>query len=114
MNKGKALKKIFYFITVIILVIVAIILYGRYTKNNFNDFVRTEYKLYTSEFSRDRNVRYSKADSYKIQSNDINDAMFYKTVNVNPNTPYKVTCMVKTENVKWWCTYLYFRYSRKI
>ena len=26
--------------------------------------------------------------------------MFYKTINVKPNTPYKLSCMVKTENVK--------------
>ena len=26
--------------------------------------------------------------------------MFFKEISVTPNTPYKVTCMVKTENVK--------------
>ena len=34
-----------------------------------------------------------------MQSDDYNDAMIYKTVNVEKNTSYKVSCMVKTENV---------------
>lgn len=34
-----------------------------------------------------------------MQSDEFNDAMFYKTVNVEKNTSYKVSCMVKTENV---------------
>lgn len=34
-----------------------------------------------------------------MQSDEYNDAMFYKTVNVEKNTSYKVSCMVKTENV---------------
>ena len=38
--------------------------------------------------------------SYKIQNHDYNDAMFYKKINVNPNTPYRVTCMVKTQGVQ--------------
>ena len=29
----------------------------------------------------------------------LNDAMFYKEISVRKNTPYKVTCMVKTSNV---------------
>ncbi len=34
-----------------------------------------------------------------MHSDEYNDAMFYKTVNVEKNTSYKVSCMVKTENV---------------
>ena len=49
---------------------------------------------------RDSEVKYSKTNSYKITSNNENDATFYKKVKVQKNKPYKVTCMVKTENVK--------------
>ena len=56
--------------------------------------------LHTSEFKRDSEVKYSKTNSYKITSNNENDATFYKKVKVQKNMPYKVTCMVKTENVK--------------
>lgn len=92
--------RIAYFIVVIMLLFVAYKLYDKYKVNNFNDFIRTEYVPYTSEFARDKEVKYSDIDSYKIISIKENDAMFYKEVTVTPNTPYKVTCMVKTENVK--------------
>lgn len=92
--------RIAYFIVVIILLFAAYKLYDKYKVNNFNDFIRTEYKPYTSEFSRDKEVKYTDKASYKILSNQENDAMFYKEITVTPNTPYKVTCMVKTENVK--------------
>lgn len=93
--KSKIANIIFWIITLIILVLA----FKFYKSNNFNEFVRSEATLYTSEFKRDKNIKYSKKDSYKIESNTENDAMFYKTIKVQKNTPYKVTCMVKTENV---------------
>ncbi len=103
LNKNReklTLSRILYFIVLIILIIVAIKLFNKYINNNFNDFILTEYIPYTSEFSRDSEVKYSKMNSYKISSPKVNDAMFFKSISVTPNTPYKVTCMVKTENVK--------------
>lgn len=38
--------------------------------------------------------------SYKMDSPKFNDAIFYKKIKVKPNTPYKVSCMVKTKNVE--------------
>ena len=99
-SEQSIIGRIVYFIVVIMLLFTAYKLYDKYKVNNFNDFVRTEYVPYTSEFSRDKEVKYSDIDSYKITSEKENDAMFYKEVTVTPNTPYKVTCMVKTENVK--------------
>lgn len=55
--------------------------------------------LYTSKFKRDKETKYSQKSSYKISSDEFNDAMFYKEVQVEKNQPYKITCMVKTENV---------------
>ena len=74
--------------------------YEFYQKNNFNDFVRSEANLKSSQFERDNQIKYSKKRSYKITSTTYNDAMFYKNIKVKQNTPYKVTCMVKTNNVK--------------
>ena len=54
----------------------------------------------TSEFKRDKEIKYSDNNSYKITSNEFNDAMFSKEVQVQKNTPYKVTCMVKTKGVE--------------
>ncbi|MCI8617985.1 MAG: hypothetical protein HFJ60_07110 [Clostridia bacterium] len=83
----------------IIIIIALIFAFKFYKTNNFNDFVRSEATLHTSKFKRDNEIKYSKTDSYKIISNEVNDATFYKKVKVKKNTPYKVTCMVKTENV---------------
>lgn len=94
------LGRIIYIIILIILFAFAYKLYLVYSLNNFNEFKMTEYKPYTSEFVRDNEVKCSDSASYKISSKQENDAMFYKTITVTPNTPYKVSCMVKTEDVK--------------
>lgn len=98
-KEKKAISKIVYIIVLLILAFIVTKLYSAFDKNNFNDFVRTEYILYTSEFTRDNIIKYSKNDSYKIKSDTPNDAMFYKEIEVIPNTPYKVTCMVKTQDI---------------
>lgn len=54
----------------------------------------------TSSFSRDHEIKYSEQASYKIENEDYSDALFYQTVSVIPNTTYRVSCMVKTENVE--------------
>lgn len=83
----------------IIIIIILILAFNFYKHNNFNEFIRSEMNLHTSEFKRDSETKYSKTDSYRIISNTKNDATIYKKVKVEKNTPYKVTCMVKTENV---------------
>lgn len=89
-----------YYIIIVILLIVLIYALKVYKENDFNEFTRGEKNLYTSEFKRDNTVKYGNKNSYKIKSDDYNDAMFYKAVKVNKNQPYKVTCMVKTNNVE--------------
>ena len=92
-------NKITNIITWVIIITILIFAFKFYQTNNFNEFVRSEANLRTSEFKRDKETKYSKTASYKIISNNENDAMFSKKVKVEKNTPYKVTCMVKTENV---------------
>ena len=92
-------RKITNIIFWIIILIILIFAFNFYKRNNFNEFTRSEMNIYTSEFKRDSETKYSKTNSYKIVSNTANDATFYKTVKVQKNMPYKVTCMVKTENV---------------
>lgn len=92
-------NKVANIITWIIIIIVLIVAFNFYKKNNFNEFVRSELNLHTSEFKRDDKVKYENISSYKIISDIKNDATFYKKVKVQKNMPYKVTCMVKTENV---------------
>lgn len=99
--KAKKIRTVIGNIIVFVILIIALYLaYQFYQSNNFNGFVRSEANLNTSEFKRDKEIKYSDNNSYKITSNEFNDAMFSKEVQVQKNTPYKVTCMVKTKGVE--------------
>lgn len=99
-QKKSKINKIIDFIILVILCVFLYFAYQYYQENNFNDFVRSETELYTAKFKRDNEIKFDKTRSYKIESPEFNDAMFYKTVKVEKNKPYKVTCMVKTENIE--------------
>lgn len=64
------------------------------------DLQKQNIRAGVSKFTRDKEIKYSDDNSYKIESKDYNDALFYKEVKVKPNTPYRVKCMIKTENVE--------------
>lgn len=100
MKQNKKTYKISYIISLVVLLVILYFAYQFYQTNNFNDFIRSETNLYTSHFTRDKNITYSNQRSYKIETPEYNDAMFYKKVKVKKNQPYKVTCMVKTKNVQ--------------
>lgn len=93
----KKVRKIIGYIIMIIAIIILIIAYKKYNYNDFDKCVREPNKTI---FTRDSSVKYSKMDSYKIENTDYNDSMISQTISVIPNTPYKVTCMVKVENVE--------------
>lgn len=99
MNQKKNNKKGNLIILAILLVILYFA-YQYYQSNNFYDFIRSEARLYTSQFKKDKEIKYGRKRSYEIESSQYNDAMFYKSIEVKKNQPYKVTCMVKTENVE--------------
>lgn len=86
-------------ISMAILITIVFVLFGIFKSHYFNGFVKAEITLGISEFRRDKTVKYSDMDSYRITSPTQNDAAFYKEIYVEPHTPYKITCMVKTENV---------------
>jgi len=71
-----------------------------YSKYNYNDFIKSVREKEKTEFTRDCETKHSQMDSYKIENKEYNDAMFYQTIPVKPNMPYKVTCWVKVENVQ--------------
>lgn len=101
MKREKSIiNKVCNLILLIILLVCLYFAYQYYQKNNFNDFIRSEANLYTSKFERDNEIKYSDKRSYKIESNEFNDAMFFKKIKVERNQPYKVTCMVKTNNIE--------------
>ena len=92
-------NKIPSLICIIIMIVMIYILFGVYKTYYFNGFIKAETTLGISEFKRDKSVKFSDAWSYKIESPTQNDAAFYKEFEVEPHTPYKLTCMVKTQDV---------------
>ena len=97
MERKISVKSVIYYILVIVIIIVGIVVYSIY---NFNDYIKGVREEGKTSFTRDSSVKYSDMKSYKIENKEFNDAMFYKSIEVEPNTPYRVTCMVKTENVE--------------
>lgn len=98
-NRRSIAGKIMYIILLATLLLLLQWVYQNYELRNFNNFIKSERHLHTSSFTRDNEVKYSEKSSYKITSNEYNDAMFYEKIKVQKNQPYKITCMVKTNNV---------------
>ena len=101
--RRKNKRKLISLINIILLIIAIIFitkLWHIYKINDFNDFIKAEYNSGTSEFTRDDKIKYSNIYSYKIYSNYYNDALIYRSIKVKKNTPYKITAMVKYENVE--------------
>lgn len=99
-KKQSTISKVFSIIFILVSIFVIYKLFTIYKTYSFYGFTKAEFKLGTSEFKRDFENKYGEHASYKIKSAEFNDAMFYKEVEVTPNTPYRVTCMVKTENIE--------------
>lgn len=99
-KKSSLLVTIFNIILVIAVIIVITKLWHTYEINEFGDFSKAEYRTGVSTFIRDDIVKYSNKNSYKIESNEFNDALIYKTINVEKDTVYRVTAMTKFKNVE--------------
>ena len=100
MRKNESVgSKIKSIIVTIILLFIIYKLINIYNANYFNGFIKAENVSGGSRFTRDSAVKFSNSNSYKIESEVQNNAAFYKKVKVKPDTVYKVTCKVKTENV---------------
>lgn len=92
-------NKLSSWLMMIIMIIVICVLFNIFKSHYFNGFVKAETTVGISEFRRDKDIKYSDMDSYRIISPTQNDAAFYKEILVEPHTPYRITCMIKTENV---------------
>ncbi|MBR3153176.1 MAG: hypothetical protein IKF52_06240 [Clostridia bacterium] len=88
------------FVILGIIFIFGFLIYCFYAKYYFNDFIKAQVNPKGTSFYRDNKVKATRERSYCIENSDYNDAVFYKTVDVEPNTFYKVSCFVKTENVQ--------------
>lgn len=96
-TKGTKIFSIIKFAIIIVMLIFAI---SFYKTHNFNDFVKAESNIRISKFERDTKTKCIEENSYKITNPSYNDAMFFETVKVKPATSYKVTCKIKTQDVK--------------
>ena len=99
MTKKEKISKIANVIYTIIIIIIMFNLYRLYKKLNFNEYTKAESSIGITKFTRDDKIKYDKTYSYKIESPEFNDAIFYKKIKVQKNTPYKLSCMVKTKDV---------------
>ena len=99
MKKQKGAINIFAMIVTTILVVILVICFKFFKLHYFNGFEKAKTELKEAKFTRDANVKYSEYSSYKLENIEFNDTTFYKEIEVEPNTPYKLSCMVKTENV---------------
>lgn len=97
---NKFFKILSYILFIAIIVVGLYFIYDYYETNNFNDYIKSAAIQNSSEFTRDKNVQYSSQRSFKIYSPEYNDSMISKEISVKKNTPYRLTCMVKTENVE--------------
>ena len=95
-NRGRKTRNTISNIFAIVIIIIAIVIYRKY---DFNFYTKGIQERDKTTFSRDADIKYGKERSYKIENRESNDAMFYREVTVRKNTPYRVTCMVRTENV---------------
>ena len=75
-NSNNAKACIINIFTFIILMLAIYLAYQFYQSNNFNGLIRSEVNLGMSVFKRDKKVKYSDINSYRITSNEFNDAMF--------------------------------------
>lgn len=96
-DKKNLISNVIFVIFIIGIVSIACILFEKY---NYNNYQKSEYYAHKTSFLRDSKIKYNKSKSYKISSKDYNDAIFYKTIKTEKNTPYKITCKVKTENIE--------------
>ena len=93
-------KWVYRIITLIIIVGLVGALFYVYNKYYFNDFVKAHENKGETLYYRDSKEKYNGKKSYCIESKELNDALFFKEISVEKDTPYKISCMIKTENVE--------------
>ena len=93
----KVISRIFSLIILIGLITALAYIYNKYY---FNDFIKANENKGETSYYRDSSQKYNGLKSYCVENKDYNDALFFKKISVKKDTPYRITCMVKTENVE--------------
>lgn len=97
MTKREKIKNILSTMLAIILLIVLIVIYRKY---DFNFYSKGITEVGKTSFERDSKETVGEERSYVIENKDFTSSLFYREISVRPNCAYKVSCMVKTENVE--------------
>ena len=98
MQKKKWIGRIFSLMISIVIILIGYTIYQNY---NFSEYIKAESTRGLCNFTRDAEITcVDNIRSYKIENTDYNNAVFYKTIQVEPNTAYKVRCKIKTQNVE--------------
>ena len=103
MKERKKRSKVSIILNILLAIITIFViskLWHEYEMNEFYDFVKAEYHTGISKFSKDDIIKCSNKNSYKIESEEFNDALIYKTIDVEQDTVYRITAMVRFENVE--------------
>ena len=93
----KVISRIFSLIILVGLITALVYIYNKYY---FNDFIKANENKGETSYYRDSSQKYNGQKSYCIENKDYNDALFFKKISVKKDTPYRITCMLKTENVE--------------
>lgn len=93
----KILKNVLFL--AIFALIAILVMDNVYKQIGYGYFKKALSKPGVTFFTRDNKYKYSNMNSYKIENKDYNNSTFYKKIKVKRNTPYRITCMIKTENV---------------
>lgn len=86
--------------TLFILILLVVVFGFVYPRYSFGYFMKSIRENDTASFSRDHEEKYKGKASYKITNEEYSDALFYQTVSVTPHTSYRVSCMVKTQDIE--------------
>ena len=88
-------------IFIVILIVIAMSIFNiSYAMLSTGNFSKLSTVKNTTVFTKDNDVKYSNLQSYKIENKDYNNSAYYQTIKVKRNTPYKISCMIKTSNVE--------------
>ena len=97
MENNKKGKNFFSTILIIVMIVVLVSFYRKYDFNYYSKGLINDGSV---SFSRDNKREDGRQRSYKIENHNFTESMFFKEIPVKSNTPYRVSCMVKTEEVE--------------
>ena len=77
-------------VNLLIIISVIMIAFSILQTKNFNGINLGQTEGSSSKFSRDKKETYNGEDSYKIESENYSDAVYFKTIETQKNSVYKV------------------------